>query len=353
MGGDDCLHPYFRSMNNQILNHSILDRYLKIVLGGLDSTVRQSTEYYNFRCNVCGDSQRSKKKKRGYILKRKYPWMFFCHNCGVDMRADKWLKEYHPVQYREYIKEILQQDSRSKQKAIKSANKIHEKIKDEQTKKRKIEKDATKYFVPITSKSKIHKQLLDLAIQFCIGRKIPKSVWLKWYVATEHKYGGRLIIPFFDNSGKIYYFQARTLCGQEPKYLNRMEGRENAIYNIYHIKKSKPVVMLEGPFDSLYLHNSIATCGTSITEEVQKKLDALNVYYLFDFDKDGLKKSKKYLRKHKQVFLWRKYAEDTMLPGREKWDLNDLYLHLNRKNMFDFEELKLYFSNNLFDEIYL
>jgi len=42
----------------------------------------------------------------------------------------------------------------------------------------------------------------------------------QFYVCKEGKFAGRLIIPFVDSRGAVYYFQGRALGYQWPKYLN-------------------------------------------------------------------------------------------------------------------------------------
>ena len=37
---------------------------------------------YNCRCPICGDSQKSKSKARGYFYKKQNDMFYKCHNCG-------------------------------------------------------------------------------------------------------------------------------------------------------------------------------------------------------------------------------------------------------------------------------
>lgn len=339
-------------MKNQILKNQILKRYLNLIFYS-QSNVRITNSYYNFRCNICGDSNKNKLKKRGYILINKDRWGFKCHNCGAFMSAEQWLKEYYPNYYKMYVTDLLsdnkdkKESDESKIKKLIENKKRERRIEEKRIKKQ--EKEDVKYFTPIKNgKTKI----FDEAIKFCKDRLIPENVWSKWFVSTKKKYGGRLIIPFYDNTNNIYYFQARTLTKQDPKYLNRVANKDNAIYNYFNIDKTKPVMILEGPIDSLFVDNSIAVLGTSISPELQKRLNKLNSFYLFDSDGAGVKTALKYLGKSKNVFVWKKFIKDYDLPDRDKWDMNEVYIYLKRKDVFTFKELEKYFTNVRYDRIW-
>jgi hypothetical protein len=333
---------------NHALNEFILDKYLRIVLNShrsLFGDVSSNREGYNFRCNVCGDSKRSKYKRRGYILKRKSPWMYFCFNCSVSIPAHVWMKKYFYQHYAEYVKESMQLDD------IKPKEQILPEIKHEVERPNITESEDLQYFKPICLGQ---GRLFDLARELCISRCIPTHVWKKWFVAVDGKYVGRLIIPFYDRDGNIYYFQARSLYKKASnKYINMVENRDEAIYNYDFISRERPVVLVEGPIDSLFVENSIAVLGLKFSEVVKAKVEELSPFYLLDFDKDGLENSYKLLLQGKPVFLWERFKHEYNLPNREKWDLNDAYIYLQRTSPFTFEELQPFFTTSVFDKIHL
>ena len=69
-----------------------------------------------------------------------------------------------------------------------------------------------------------------------------------------------MIIPYYDNDNKIYFYEGRALINIEPKYLSRV-GDYNNIYNYYTVDKNKIVTVLEGVIDSLFIENSISLTG--------------------------------------------------------------------------------------------
>lgn len=70
----------------------------------------------------------------------------------------------------------------------------------------------------------------------------------------------RVIIPSFDAEGNLNYWTARSFDKKAfPKYLNPGVARESVIFNEINIDWSKPLTLVEGPFDLLKC-NENATC---------------------------------------------------------------------------------------------
>ena len=127
-----------------------------------------------------------------------------------------------------------------------------------------------------------------------------------FYVCKEGRYKNRLIIPFKED-GKIYYFQARSLDGREPKYLNpESEIGVKPSEILYPYDESQDyVVVCEGPLDALSLQlqgvNATSTMGCHISRIQAEMLKESNVKIVLGFDNDeagerGLKSFEK-LRK--------------------------------------------------------
>lgn len=320
----------------------VLVSHLELALRHCDNVIKRG-EKWNFRCNICGDSKKSKTKRRGWLMKnRRGVWIFNCFNDCGSMGALFWLKKYFPEDYKNYIMESISKKKRSFEK-------IETKPKPKQIQASPQRRSYP--FISIKSEKNKDKELVKKGIQFCIDRKIPEHIWNKFYVCEREKYAGRLIIPFYDNEGKIYYFQARTLTVSGEKYISA-EG-EKRIYNIYNIDKQKPVMITEGMIDSMFLDNAVAIAGLGMSERNEKELSEINkAYFLLDYDEPGQKKSLKFLKEGKTVFNWYLFQKKFKLPKRDKWDINEVYLYLNRDEPFTFDELKQYFTSNYMDSIY-
>ena len=316
------------------MNIFAMDNVIRSVLSAKFERYRILGDKYNFRCNVCGDSKKNKSKKRGYILKNRNPWVFYCQNCQASMSVTRWLKSYFP----EYWKEYLVQSCRSTPKEQPKLN-IPKTLYNE--------KNDLKHFVPIL---KGDTELFKTAIDLCISRRIPHDIWKHWYVAEGGYFKNRLIIPYFDDKGKIYNYQGRALVkGLEPKYNSRIgdDGKWNKVYNYYNADKNEPVMITEGVIDSLFLINGIAVSGLRKVFD-SKVFEFKRRYYLLDSDPDAQKKDVQLLEHGEFVFRWKMFIKDFNLPNREKWDVNSVNMFLNKSSIWTFEELEKYFTDSIY-----
>jgi len=89
-----------------------------------------------------------------------------------------------------------------------------------------------------------------------------KDYWFwKFGIAPDNEdLVDRVIIPSFDAQGNINYWTARTYRKKAfPKYINPEVPRESVIFNEINIDWTKPLTLVEGPFDLLKC-NENATC---------------------------------------------------------------------------------------------
>jgi len=92
-----------------------------------------------------------------------------------------------------------------------------------------------------------------------------------FYLATSGRYKNRLIIPFKNASGDMFYFQARALKDERPKYLNPIDSPVKPSHILYPFDESQgSVVVCEGPLDAISLQlqgvNATCTMGCSISD---------------------------------------------------------------------------------------
>jgi DNA primase len=151
----------------------------------------------------------------------------------------------------------------------------------------------------------------DTVVRALAARGVPASVGEKagLLAARERSDGhydrlrGRLTFPIRDARGRIIGFGGRALGeGQEPKYLNTPETaifrKREAFYGLSSalaaIRRADRAVLVEGYFDRIALaragvEESLATCGTSLTEGHARNLRrrTQNAVLLFDGDEAG------------------------------------------------------------------
>lgn len=93
-----------------------------------------------------------------------------------------------------------------------------------------------------------------------------------WGLTYAHTgpYGGRLIIPCFDN-GVLTYFQARSMFGQQPKYLNPSVPKGRVVFNAdtarRYAKAGYPIYVFEGGFNAMSVGpNTVAVFGKNVSD---------------------------------------------------------------------------------------
>ncbi|RKY69500.1 MAG: hypothetical protein DRQ24_10700 [Candidatus Latescibacterota bacterium] len=219
----------------------------------------------------------------------------------------------------------------------------YDNIKKVKSSQERDEKEDTKHFKSILK--------FEDCVQFCENRKIPKEVYSKWYYSVGGLYKGRIIIPFRNNAtGKIYYYQGRKFNNKiGVKYLSRY-GIHNSVYNYYNVDKDKPVIILEGPIDSIFVANSVAVTGLKLKDD--RLNDFKQKYFMVDNDNSGNKNAIKLLKLRKYVFNWSKFLKDHKC-NRDIKDVNDFIMYNNENiDILTWDMISSYFTNNITDKIY-
>jgi hypothetical protein len=327
---------------------------------------KKTQKGYNIKCPLCGNSKSSYKKGKGHFFLNKNPYMYYCFNSG-DCDAENgipayiFMKENFPDYYQEYIDIIIsaaKEDDEAKEARQEKIRKNRYNV------ERKIPKKIVNNRIDISKLDEFKKnninELLQMrslmdypdAISFCQKRNITEEIYSKWLFVPYNDSAkcftkNRIIIPFKNNDKQLYFYQARSVNGQEPKYKNSVSDLK-PIFNYYEADFDSKVIIVEGPIDSLFLENSIATLGTkfeqSLLDSIKEKL------FIFDNDKAGVTEAKRYLENGETVFMWKKYLMDLGLElNGTKYDFNDLAIKYGRtnKDKFTYEELKKYFTNNI------
>lgn len=122
----------------------------------------------------------------------------------------------------------------------------------------------------------------------------------------------RIIIPILDRRGRAIAFGGRILTDREgaPKYVNSPETdiykKSKTLYGLSHalasIQRNNRMLVVEGYFDVIALHQAgfpetVATCGTSLTDQHLHSIRTLTstVIALFDADEAGMRAAERSL----------------------------------------------------------
>jgi hypothetical protein len=87
------------------------------------------------------------------------------------------------------------------------------------------------------------------------------------------QYQQRIIIPSYDENEYLNYFVARSyLSRTKRKYMNPEAQKEILIFNEHLIDWDKPVYIVEGAFDSIFIPNAIPMLGKFMSDHLFDKL---------------------------------------------------------------------------------
>ena len=72
-------------------------KYINLCSSGLDKFKQSNTNLWNFRCPICGDSQKNKNKRRGFIYEKQNKYFYRCHNCDFGATFSTFLEKIKNV----------------------------------------------------------------------------------------------------------------------------------------------------------------------------------------------------------------------------------------------------------------
>ena len=298
-------------------------KYVGLLSSRLERFTRKNAKTYICRCPICGDSQKSKYKTRGYLYEKQDKVLFYCHNCHVSMQLGNFIKHLDQILYKEYIQEKFIERTKETPVSQVDITKIH-------TPLYRIES-------PLAALKKISQLRWDHpAKKYVDKRKIPPKTHYKLFYCPKFKewVNGiipekfdsendepRLIIPFLDKEEKMYGFQGRSFRKDGLRYITIMVNPDvPKVFGLDTVDLSKHVYVTEGPIDSLFLENSLAMAGSDL--DLTKVLgDNKNVTVCYDNEprnKEIVKKVEYMIDKGYNVVIWP--------PSVQSKDINDMVL---------------------------
>ena len=123
----------------------------------------------------------------------------------------------------------------------------------------------------------------------------------------------------YDTERNLIGFQGRSLGPNSVKYITVMLNEEAPkVYGMDTIDTEKSVYVVEGPFDSTFVKNSIALCGSDGDLEHFKTCDLIYVYDNEPRNKEIVSRIERCIGHNRRVVIWPNSI-------REK-DINDMVL---------------------------
>ena len=237
----------------------------------------KSTRPYkiNFRCVICGDSQKKASLTRGWLTEGRTGGLRFkCFNCNAQVGKSNsfydFLQMQDPILFKDYVTERYMNDA----KTVKTDDVPEE-----------IKKAPVFDNSPLKKIKKLSQLAPDHPVkQYVQSRQIPSDKHYLLYYAPKFKTWintilpgkfdmtfpngkpkrdePRLILPFFDENGNLFGVSARGFDPDGLRYITIMfDESKPKIFGLSTVDWDKPYFVVEGAIDSLFLPNAIAMAG--------------------------------------------------------------------------------------------
>ena len=231
------------------------------------------------KCTVCGDGERGRGTRMYFYLDNRHgSGLYFveCKNCGHSTSFANYLKDTDRSMYDEYKLEVfIEKNGREPYKPKPKIDTHHRPAFSLTPKSDDIEKPPYSVPVSVLPDDNICKK-------YVISRLIPKQFYNKlFYTADFNKLVSmfideeyakripkdkRLVIPFYDEFGKLFMLQGRSLEeNSKIRYVTVKKSEDSPkTFGLERIDRSKTVFCVEGPLDSFFLPNSLASADANL-----------------------------------------------------------------------------------------
>jgi hypothetical protein len=263
-----------------------------------------------------------------------------CHNCGASTTFYNFLKQVDP--------NLLQEYQLERYKNGETGNNNYPKPEFQE-----VKQEAPKFKKALELPSIDSLPEAHFAKNYVQQRRIPETFSSQLYYAEDfrefvttlgiekeglHKDDKRLVIPFYDREKNLVAIQGRSLGESKLRYITlKLHDDNKKVFGLDRIDEDKLIYVVEGPIDSMFLENAVATADSNL-ESITDVLDKSKVALVFDNEprnKEIVAKMEKAIDNHFNVVIWPEMIE--------KKDINDMIL-----DGFSPDEIQDIIDNNTF-----
>ena len=294
----------------------IIDSKFVRLLSSRLRNFKQKKDYlWNFSCPFCGDSKKNLSKARGYVFAKGNNLFYGCHNCGEGTNVANLVKQVDPSLHQEYTLERYK-EGKSNTSNFK----------------------ATTLNIPPPRFDKLAKQKIFEHSEWC--DKLPSRHFCLTYLQKRHipqeyhskllftfKYkqfidalipnhgkelidDTRLIIPFYDVYNDLIAVSGRALENSDKtlRYITirTVDSDSKLVYGMDMVDLNQTVKIVEGPIDSLFLSNCLAS-GDANLNLTAKNISADDKVLIFDNqprNKEIVKLMHDAIKSNSSVVIW-------------------------------------------------
>lgn len=305
---------------------------------------------YNFRCNICGDSQKNEFKARGYFfyVAADDIYMVTCHNCSSSYSFQHYLKVYFENEYKDLRTQIFKERGirqfAPKTKKDFKVDDIFDKEYQDQLSEILNATEEHKLLVPISSLNKCHPARVYLE-----SRNIGSNGISRLFYTDNFKEFIKSVIPHQILGDKNVpedpriVFKLQTMDGEIVGFNGRCINNDSTLrYSIIMLADSYPkmfglevikkdsddiIFVTEGAMDSFFLPNCIALNGGDVNALndiiIGEKVDKDRFVIVLDNEprsKDTISRTEKSLKSGYNTLIWGNISDKYK-------DINDMIIN--------------------------
>jgi hypothetical protein len=155
---------------------------------------------------------------------------------------------------------------------------------------------------------------------------------------------GRIIIPLYGVDQNLIGFQGRALGSSINKYITVMlDDDAPKIYGLEKVDSNKPIYIVEGPFDSTFIENAVAMCGSDVDIGSFGWSDYIYVFDNEPRNREIVNRISKTINRGDKVIIWPNTIQQK--------DINDMVIaglnvmNVLKSNTYSGLEAKIKFNN--------
>jgi transcription elongation factor Elf1 len=294
----------------------IIDSKFVRLLSSRLRNFKQKKDYlWNFSCPFCGDSKKNLSKARGYVFAKGNNLFYGCHNCGEGTNVANLVKQVDPSLHQEYTLERYKEGKSNTSNFKATTLNISPPRFDKLAKQKVFE----------------HSEWCDKlpSGHFCLTylqkRQIPQEYYSKLLFTSKYKQfidvlvpnhgkqlidDARLIIPFYDVYNNLIAVSGRALENSDKtlRYITirTVDSDSKLVYGMDKVDLNQTVKIVEGPIDSLFLSNCLAS-GDANLNLTAKNISADDKILIFDNEprnKEIVKLMQDAIKSDSYVVIW-------------------------------------------------
>ena len=253
------------------------------------------------------------------MFKIKNNFTYKCHNCGVGRSLANFIKDQDSSLYDQYIMEKFKEGSTGK--GTKTPNPkfnfsepkfVSKRVDLERISELNTEHPARVYLE--------QRGIKDLDYFYYCPKFKEWTNKQKRTFDTLRQDSPRIIIPFKDKDGKLFGYQGRSLAPKaKMRYITIMLDEDKPkIFGQDRIDYEKPIYIVEGPFDSTFIQNSVAMAGSDVDIRTYNWSDHIWVYDNEPRNREIVARISKSIDRGDKVVIWPKNIQQK--------DINDMHL---------------------------